>query len=101
MRRNHNSQSTFKKVAAFVMGLASLGMSAPNAHANVSDNTTQGQSKKDVVKQEDKQVKPESLKRINGYSEENPYKFNRTPKKNQRQKRKFLRQNPHVRAKYK
>lgn len=45
--------------------------------------------------------RPVSQKRFVGASDANPYKYNKTPKSNQRQKRKYLRQNPHMRRKYK
>jgi hypothetical protein len=99
MRRNHNRQSTFRQVVAMAMGLAALGMGTPKINAAVSqaENSTQQQSRKDAVQEKHTPVRPVNKKSIfHGAGDSNPYKHNVTPKGNQRQYRKWLRQNPNM-----
>jgi hypothetical protein len=102
MRRN--KLSTFHRVAALAMGLATLGMgpASTKAEASQPSNVTQSQSKKDAIQVRHAPVRPVGKKsQFHGAGDANPYKHNRTPKKNQRQLRKLWRQNPHIRSKYK
>lgn len=102
MRRNHNRQSNFNKIAAMVMGLAALGMGTPaNGNAAQQNNVTQQQSRKDAIQEKHTPVRPISRKsQFHGVGDANPYKHINTPKSNQRQLRKYLRQCPHSRKKY-
>lgn len=96
MRKN----SAFKRIVALAMGFGLIGGHTAPAFA-ADSNAVQTQSKKDAINQRISMPRPVSARRINGASDANPYKYCVTPKGNQRQKRKFLRQNPHLRSKYK
>jgi hypothetical protein len=93
---------TKRKQIGFMSALAlTLGSMAIPAHqANAGQANTENvrvQANKEGIPKERKIVKPVSVR--NQYGESgfsNPYKFVRTPKKNQRQIRKYKRQNPNL-----
>jgi hypothetical protein len=104
MRRNQNNQSIFKRTIALAMGLAVIGgygVPATAAGTNAAQQQSQ-QTRKDAVQEKHTPVRPVSSKsKFHGAGDSNPYKYTRTPKKNQRQVRKYWRQNPHIKTKYK
>lgn len=83
-------------VAALAMALAG------GAHATAPVVVAGNSTTKDAVLTQAKQVKPEFKRnKFGGFSGEgNPYKVKRKGQMNQRQLRKHLRQNPHLRKKY-
>lgn len=81
--------------AATMLGGANQVNALPVTSATVSTQ----QTKKDAVPVEKKQVRPESKRnKHGGFSGiQNPYKHIRVDERNQRQWRKWLRSNPHMR----
>jgi hypothetical protein len=93
MKRNHNRQNAFMRAMALAMGLSVIGGYGIPATAAGTNSTQQQsqQSRKDAVQEKHTPVRPVSRKnQFHGAGDSNPYKYTRTPKKNQRQFRKHL-----------
>lgn len=79
----------------FAMMAAILGGGASVGHA-ATIPTNQTASKKDAIRQDIKQVRPESTRRKDGsFSDANPYKYNKPGFLDQKSKRRKLRSNAH------
>jgi hypothetical protein len=102
MRKNQNNQSAFMRAMALAMGLSVMGgfgIPATAAGSNTTQQQSQ-QSRKDAIQEKHSPVRPVSKRnQFHGAGDANPYKYTRTPKKNQRQFRKHWRQCPHKRPK--
>lgn len=96
--RKKNELGLLGKAAIMSMALGMLGAgTAPVVNAT-APQTTQQQSRKDAVQVKHTPVRPVSkINDLFGSGDANPYKHNRRGVLNQRQWRKWLRSNPHMR----
>jgi hypothetical protein len=95
-------QIGFMSAIALALGSMAIPAQQANASAPASQNV-RSQENKEALPEAKKAVRPVKEKnRFGDWSgEQNPYKYTRTPKKNQRQLREYWRQCPHYKKKYK
>lgn len=90
-------QIGFMSALALALGAAAMPVHQSNISVPAQENV-RTQANKEALPEAKKQVRPVSEKnRFGGWSgQQNPFKHIVTPKKNQRQIRKWKRQNPNV-----
>lgn len=90
MKKNSN---TFKRLAGVLMAFGGLFSTSPGTAIKT---TMPVQVQQDAIPQKHSTPKPTTRRKES--IPYNPFRYHKTPKKNQRQKRRFMRQNPHLRG---